>query len=120
MSRELDIELVELLGYKVTWIDQYISEFMESTKYKKPVINYIDKYDYDPIPYYHKDGNDMLELDIIMREKGFYLRYENDKDNEHIAIYKRRNEVHINDKPSVGRTMPEAVAKAAREVLRKQ
>ena len=80
MSRKLDAAIAEALGYEVFLVDEYLSEFMESTKYKLPVINYIDNNDYEHIPHYSTDGNAMLELDKEMLNKGFgvYVCYESD------------------------------------------
>lgn len=80
--RELDIGLAQELGHKITLIDLYASEFMESTKYKAPVINYIDKDEYDWLPHYSTDSVDMVELSDEMRLQGWILTVSHLTDGE--------------------------------------
>ena len=73
MSKKFHIAIAEALGYEIIWIDNYLSEFFESTKHKIPVIRYINEYDYDTLPMYSIDQSDMLELDEEMKERGWSI-----------------------------------------------
>ena len=87
MSRKLDVAVAEVLGYKVVWVDEYLSEFMESTKHKVPVINYVGNNEYDYIPHYSTDGNDMLELVRELQERGFSVElYANNNNTDGMAF----------------------------------
>ena len=96
MSRKLDVAVAEVLGYKVVWVDEYLSEFMESTKRRVPVINYVSNNEYDYIPHYSTDGNAMLLLDREMQARGWLVLVVNEDtfvSAEYIKIKRNKDTV---------------------------
>ena len=74
--RDLEIAIAKALGYNIKTIDAYVSEFMESTRYQKEVID-IGNDDYDEIPYFTKDASAIMGLTYIMHVRGwiFYMKH---------------------------------------------
>ena len=142
MSRNLDAAIAEALGYEVEWKDATHDpecgglelaywedhpddELAEGTKeiyysgqhgglppVKQPF--YRDEYGYwEIVPFYHEDGNAMLELDKEMRERGWWLETWSER-NFCCAAYDRGSTYH----KAAANTEPLARALAAYKALK--
>ena len=117
MTRELDAAIVRGLEYILREQDGEYS-----------VVRWADSELYiEALPHYSSDGNDMLELDGEMRERGWYITnlcyFSVDKlwecKYEHYKAEGRKKVVHFTDGEAGGHadTMPKAVALATYKAL---
>lgn len=121
MSRRLDKEIAKALGHELVWVDEYLSEFMESTKYRVQVINYVDEYDYEYIPHYSNNANDMLIIYYQSLEYGWNVQISALEDKISINIFAFEDGISKNGNEEIlialigeaaGLQLPETFARA--------
>ena len=122
MTHKLDAAVAEALGREVTW-QRKVRTGGRRTKlaYVYYACSPDDKFAQlfyagtdAEVPKFHKDGNAMLELDVVMRGLGWILLvfYA----GVYCANYHNEKDVEI-EFPAEANTMPKAVARAAYYVL---
>lgn len=107
--RSLEIAIAKALGYKIKTIDAYLSEFMESTKYQKEVID-IGNDDYEEIPHFTRDASAIMGLTYIMSVRGWVFQVQYFSTGDYVIRYKlyvgnklERDCIVIDDHEFIGR-----------------